>query len=314
MISDTTEQTILVTGASSYVGKFLLKELKKSDYHLILTGRYPEEIPRLHHPKVTYLEGNLLYPESYQAIFDRYAINKVIHLGAMARLTEAQQNPIEAIKVNLIASTKLLDMAVRNGVSRFVFTSTDLARNPTSIVGMCKYLVEDALRLNNSPTQSVVVRLPNVMDSPGTVSLLFKKQIKEHNPVTITHPKMSRRFISGTQAAQYVLYALENGANNLLYINTDSPINICELAQQLMHNLQQQVPIHFIGIKPGENISEPGYRIEEYNLCNIEGLGALKNNEFDRSKSKQVIGELQSLVETLNNPQLTEYFHQLQQA
>ncbi|MBU3928760.1 MAG: polysaccharide biosynthesis protein, partial [Bacteroidetes bacterium] len=163
----------------------------------------------------------------------------------------------------------------------------------TSVVGMCKYLVEDAFRkMKERSTQFITIRLANVIDSPGTVTLIFKRQIEQGEPVTITDPRMSRRFITGPQAVEFIYNAYLFGQHNDLFVSTDKAVIITDLAHRLMHQMDKTVPIRFIGAKPGERLSEKDYSAKEVFPTSLSGLGKLRNNLYDQNETIQIQEQL----------------------
>lgn len=291
-------QAILITGASSYTGSFLIdKLLSETNYDLVLTGRNADRIGNTDHPKVHFHQSDLMYPTTYLPIFVKYPIKAIFHLGAMARVHEGEQNPIDSIKTNYLATLELMKMANDHFVESMIFTSSDLAREALSVVGMCKYMVEDAFRLSAGVTTKLItLRLANVKDSPGTVTLLFKKQIRSGQSISITHPKMSRRFITGKQAADWLLYALINGKHRDVFVSTEKALNITDLAFQLMDELKQTAPIQYIGIKPGERLSEKGYTKSKTSPTQVPGLGRIKTNQMIVSETQRISKHLMDLA------------------
>jgi len=297
-MSQQAKANLLITGASSYTGAYLIQKLlKETNLGLLLASRHPLPPTYHDHPRIRTVKFDLNAPSNLQEIFKNHPINGIIHLAAMARLSECEQNPMEAIRVNLMGSLELIRMAQEYQVKSFLFTSSDLARNATSVVGMCKYLTEDIFRYMNQPKiRCCTLRLVNVVDSPGAVTLLFKKQIQNGGPVTITHPDMSRRFVSGERAANMIWEAYNHGHHNDLYVSTEEAINITQLAHDTMKQLNQEVPIEYIGPKPGERLAEPGYSTEETRASDLSGLGILKTNPVNPQETRRMIQSLLDLA------------------
>ncbi|OFY49506.1 MAG: hypothetical protein A2W85_06625 [Bacteroidetes bacterium GWF2_41_31] len=285
---------LLITGASSFTGTFLIEKLlNETSFDLVATGRNTDRILQVNHARVHFVEMDLLLPDSFVKVFTNYHISAIFHLGALARLSEGENDPIRSIRINYIASVELIRLSIQHQVKTFVFTSSDLARHATSVVGMCKYLVEDAFRkIQNVNTQFITIRLANVIDSPGAVTLIFKKQIEQGEPVTITEPRMSRRFITGPQAAEFIYHAYLFGQHNDLFVSTDKAVIITDLAQRLMHQMDKTVPIRFIGAKPGERLSEKGYSAQEVFPTSMSGLGKLRNNLYNHEETSRIQEQL----------------------
>ena len=280
---------LLITGASSFIGTFLIEKLlTETNFELVVTGRNPISISEVKNTRVHFEEMDLLQPDSFAKVFTKYRISGIFHLAALARLSEGENEPIQSIRINYIASVELIRLSIQHQVKTFVFTSSDLARQPTSVVGMCKFLVEDAFRkIQSVNNQFITIRLANVIDSPGAVTLIFKRQIEQGDPVTITEPGMSRRFITGPQAAEFIYHAYLFGQHNDLFVSTDKAVIITDLAHQLMRQMEKTVPIWYIGAKPGERLSEKGYLDGEVYPTSLSGLGKLRNNLSDQEETSR---------------------------
>jgi FlaA1/EpsC-like NDP-sugar epimerase len=298
MTGGSENSTVLITGASSFTGRFVIdKFLKQSKATLILTSRKPALLKDFSHERVRIETGDLLHPESFERLFQNYPITHVIHLAAMARLRDGELNPVENIKVNFFGTAHLVKLAAKYNVSAFLFTSSDLAREATSVVGMCKYLNEELFRGPVfSSTRFVAVRMPNVIDSPGAVTLLFKKQISQGGPVTITHERMNRRFISGEQAAGIICYAAATGNHGELFVNLDKSKNILRLAQQMIEESGKQIEIKTIGPQPGERLDEKGYQTDEVIMTESAGWGILKINPQNAAEVTRITQSWRSLL------------------
>jgi len=285
---------LLITGASGFTGTFLIEKLlNETSLDLVITGRNADRILQVNHARVHFVEMDLLHTGSFAKVFTNYHISAIFHLGALARLSEGENDPIRSIRINYIASVELVRLSIQHQVKTFVFTSSDLARHATSVVGMCKYLVEDAFRkMKERSTQFITIRLANVIDSPGTVTLIFKRQIEQGEPVTITDPRMSRRFITGPQAVAFIYNAYLLGQHNDLFVSTDKAVIITDLAHRLMHQMDKTVPIRFIGAKPGERLSEKGYSAQEVFPTSLSGLGKLRNNLYDQKETSRIQEQL----------------------
>jgi FlaA1/EpsC-like NDP-sugar epimerase len=285
---------LLITGASGFTGTFLIEKLlNETDFDLVVTGRNADRILQVNHTRVHFVEMDLLHPGSFAEVFMNYHPSAIFHLAAIARLSEGENDPGQSIRINYIASVELVRLSRQHQVKTFVFTSSDLARQATSVVGMCKFLVEDAFRkIQNVNTQLITIRLANVIDSPGTVTLIFKRQIEQGGPVTITDRRMSRRFITGHQAAEIIYNTYHFGQHNDLFVSTEKAINISHLARQLMQQLGKTVPIKYIGAKPGERLSEKGYSAQEVFPTSLSGLGKLRNNLYNQEETIRIQNQL----------------------
>ncbi len=306
-------QTILITGGTSYTARFLIEKLLlHTEAKLVLTSRCSTQIPFQNQERISCREGDLNDLATFQKVFQEYCITHVIHLAAMARLGACEIDPAEAIKINLQGTLGLVQIAQEYQVKTFVFTSSDLARDAKSVVGMCKYLIENELcKTPFASTKFITVRMPNILDSPGTVSLIFKNQIQHDHPVTITDAKMSRRLISGTQAADMILIAMKTGQNCDMFVSTEQAINITNLALQLMQDLAKKVSIEYIGAKPGERLSEPGYSSDETIATALPGFGKLKHPDFQPEETTRMIEYLKQLTLVRQDKSIINFLNSL---
>ena len=304
---------LLITGASGFTGNFLIEKLlNETSLDMVVTGRNQDSISEVKNPRVHFEEMDLLRPDSFAKVFTNYHISAIFHLGALARLSEGENDPIRSIRINYIASVELVRLSLQHHVKTFVFTSSDLARQATSVVGMCKYLVEDAFRkMKERSTQFITIRLANVIDSPGAVTLIFKKQIEQGEPVTITDRRMSRRFVTGHQAAEFIYNTYLFGQHNDLFVSTDKAVIITDLALRLMRQMNKTVPIRYIGAKPGERLSEKGYSAQEVYPTSMSGLGKLRNNLYDQNETIQIQNQLLMKAKLLGDLEVIHKLNEL---
>ena len=207
--------------------------------------------------------------ERLEYVFKEFQPDLVYHAAAYKHVPMMESNPSEAVSCNILGTKALADMAVKYGVKKFVMISTDKAVNPTNVMGCSKRIAEIYVQsLNNhlsstgmGNTVFVTTRFGNVLGSNGSVIPLFKKQIKEGGPVTVTHPEITRFFMTIPEACQLVLEAGTMGKGGEIFIfDMGKAIKILDLAKKMVrlsgYEPDRDVPIVFTGIREGEKLYE----------------------------------------------------------
>lgn len=254
---------VLISGAASFVGKELTNYLiQNTDMQIIACSRSMNEENVIPH-RILFEEADLLDFGSYENIFKKHKPDFVIHLAAITRLFSGEDKPELAVKTNYFGTKNIADLCEKYAVNTFISASSNLAREPKSIVGLTKYLSEVYLRNKNGLCKMVSVRLANVVDSPNSVTRFFKKQIDEGGPVTVTDARMERRFINKNEAANYLMKALETGKNKDVFVIIKKNTKITDLAREMINKSGKDVKIEFIGAKKGEKLVEEAYDITE---------------------------------------------------
>jgi FlaA1/EpsC-like NDP-sugar epimerase len=208
--------------------------------------------------------GELQDREYVEFILKRLKADVIFHAAAYKHVPMMEHNPVEAIKNNVFGTKNLVEAARRAGTGRFVLISTDKAVNPSSVYGASKFLAEEIVLAENSrngDSAYMVVRFGNVLGSRGSIMPLFREQIARGGPVTITHPKASRFFMTIPEAVSLVLKAGGVGSSGTLYIlDMGDPILIRDLAEQMIRfygfEPDKDIPITYVGLRPGEKVHE----------------------------------------------------------
>lgn len=262
-------KTIMVTGAGGSIGgELCFQILKFRPAKLILFGRGENSIYATKHRLLPHADGIELEEVigdiiNYSKLDHVFALRRpqlVFHAAADKHVPMMELNPDEAVLNNIIGTQNVLTAAEKYGAEKVVCISSDKAVNPTNIMGCCKRVSELLVQSRTSPTVSCAVRFGNVMGSRGSVIPLFKRQIADGGPVTITHPDITRYFMTIPEAVLLVLQAgaLSTGGEVFL-LEMGQPIRITDLAQQMIRLSglpDDAVEIKYVGLRPGEKMHE----------------------------------------------------------
>lgn len=302
-------KVVLVTGGGGSIGSELCRQL--AAHHpkqLIILDIYEnnaydiqqELIRKYPDLDLVVLIASVRNKERIDSIFETYRPNIVYHAAAHKHVPLMEDSPHEAIKNNVFGTYKVAQAADRYGVDKFVLISTDKAVNPTNIMGaskrLCEMLIQSMNR--NSRTNYVAVRFGNVLGSNGSVIPLFKKQIAEGGPVTVTHPDIIRYFMTIPEAVSLVLQAGAYARGGEIFVlDMGEPVKILDLATNLIklsgYRVGEDIQIVFTGLRPGE-------KMYEELLMNEEGLKETANKmifigrpiEFDEKVFRSQLVEL----------------------
>lgn len=274
-------KVVMVTGAGGSIGSELVRQICRfQPKELILFGRGENSIYTLEReldrnwPDIPYQSviASVQHIVRLDYVFRRFKPEVVFHAAAHKHVPLMEQNPEEAVFNNIIGSRNLVTLSLKYGVSHFVNISTDKAVNPTSVMGASKRIIERIVQsaaVRARPEQKFVsVRFGNVLGSRGSVIPVFKKQILAGGPVTVTHPDMTRYFMTIPEASQLVMQAAGQGRNGEIYIlDMGEPVRIVDLAKDLIKlsgfEPEVDIPIAFSGIRPGEKLYEELMTTEE---------------------------------------------------
>ncbi|MFV8224359.1 polysaccharide biosynthesis protein [Christiangramia aquimixticola] len=277
-IDQLTGKTILVTGAAGSIGSEIVRQVAEyNPKKLIILDQ--AETP-LHHLQ---LEISSKYSNlNFKAIicdvgnkrrldrmFQTHQINVVYHAAAYKHVPLMESNPHEAIFVNILGTKNLADLAVQYNVGHFVMVSTDKAVNPSNVMGASKRAAEmyvqslyhDQIKKGEGRTKFITTRFGNVLGSNGSVVPLFKKQIENGGPVTITHPDIIRYFMTIPEACQLVLEAGAMGKGGEIFVfDMGEPVKIMDLAIKMIklagYQPNKSIKVKITGLRPGEKLYE----------------------------------------------------------
>jgi FlaA1/EpsC-like NDP-sugar epimerase len=311
----------LVTGAGGSIGSELCRQIAKfKPQEIILLDHNENDVYfldvelRTKYPKLQFktIIGDIKDIGLLKRIFSHYKPQVVFHSAAHKHVPLMEENPIAAVKNNVIGSRNLIYAAEHYKLERFILISTDKAVNPTSIMGMTKRIAEMILqaKAKNSKTKFMAVRFGNVIGSSGSVVPLFKKQIEEGGPVTVTDPEAKRYFMSVTEAVSLVLQAGAIGRGGEIFIlDMGEQIKIIDIAKNLVAlsglKLDKDISIEFVGLRPAEKLSEEI-------LLNTERDKVTKHNkiyitapcDFDPVNLRRQIKELERLANIMDEDKI----------
>lgn len=262
---------ILITGAGGSIGSELAWQVAQFDFQqLILFERGESDLYQIemklkkfkHNGSIIPVIGDVLDNHRLREIMEKYRPDVVYHAAAYKHVPMMELNSLEALRNNLLGTLNMAKMSIEYGVKKFIFVSTDKAVRPTSIMGATKRASELALKaMSNSHTRFIAVRFGNVLDSRGSVVPVFRKQISEGGPVTVTHPFIIRYFMSIPEACQLILQAAAIGEGGELFLlDMGEPVKIVDLAENLIRlgglEPYKDIDIKFTGLRPGEKLYE----------------------------------------------------------
>ena len=277
---------ILVTGAGGSIGSEICRQVMRfNPERLILVDCAETPLFFIHrelaafHDNLTPCIADVADEDRMTRVFQDYSPDVILHAAAYKHVPLMEAHPAEAVKNNIIGTRVVADLADQFEAESFVLISTDKAVNPTSIMGATKRISELYVRHRGHASEGTnfcAVRFGNVLGSNGSVIPIFREQIKDGGPVTVTHPKMTRYFMTIPEATQLVLQAASFKSGQLFILDMGEPVKIMDLARDMIRLsgfTEEEIPIEISGIRPGEKL--------------FEEL-ALDREELDRTAHKKI--------------------------
>lgn len=266
-------KTILITGAAGSIGSEIVRQVMKYSYkRLVLVDN--AETPVFYLKNECYAHNglrnidiqivNIRDTVRMEALMAETHPDIIYHAAAYKHVPMMEENPGAAIKTNVFGTRQLADLAVKYGVQKFVMVSTDKAVNPTNVMGASKRIAEiyvQSLNFHQNTTKFITTRFGNVLGTNGSVIPIFKKQIESGGPVTVTHPDITRFFMTIPEACQLVINAGAMGKGGEIFIfDMGKPVRIYDLAVKMIRlsglTLGKDIQIQFTGLRPGEKLYE----------------------------------------------------------
>ncbi|XKH01331.1 polysaccharide biosynthesis protein [Marinobacter nauticus] len=276
-------KSVLVTGAGGSIGSELCRQIlqhrprvlvlfEQCEFSLYNTERELQAINEIEclDVKIHALLGNVAHRRRCEAVMKAFEVNTVYHAAAYKHVPLVEHNVIEGVQNNVFGTWHAAEAAIACGVERFVLISTDKAVRPTNVMGASKRMAELVLQgvaQRQSDTVFSMVRFGNVLGSSGSVVPLFRDQIRDGGPVTVTHPDIIRYFMTIPEASQLVLQAGSMGQGGEVFVlDMGEPVKIVDLARKMIHlmgldekdehNPDGDIEIVFSGLRPGEKLYE----------------------------------------------------------
>ena len=264
---------MLVTGGAGSIGSEIARQIiRYNPSKLILLDQaesplYDLELElgeKYHLTNFEMVLGDIRNEARMENLFNTYKPELVYHAAAYKHVPAMENNPSEAVLVNVLGTRIIADLAVKHGVKKFVYVSTDKAVNPTNVMGASKRIAEiytQSLSKHQNVTKFITTRFGNVLGSNGSVILRFKKQIDEGGPVTVTDPEVSRYFMTIPEACQLVLEAGAMGEGGEIFIfDMGESIKVDDLAKKMIKlsklTLDKDIQLVYTGLRPGEKLKE----------------------------------------------------------
>lgn len=278
LVKNIQNKVVMVTGAGGSIGSELCRQIIKNQPKLLVLYELTEfalysidkELRLTANCEIVSILGTVQDQQKLERIIEQYQVQTVYHAAAYKHVPLVECNPIAGLKNNAIGTANSLNAAVEKGVETFVLISTDKAVRPTNVMGASKRMAElycQAVAETKPPTQISIVRFGNVLGSSGSVVPLFKQQIAVGGPITVTHPDVTRYFMTIPEASQLVIQAGALGSGgDVFLLDMGEPVRIQDLARQMIKlsglkvretgSSTGDIEIAYSGLRPGEKLYE----------------------------------------------------------
>lgn len=274
-------KVIVVTGAAGSIGSEIVRQITNYNPHKIIlidqaeSPLYDIELELKEELKFNNYEtviGDITNQQKMESVFAKFQPNIVFHAAAYKHVPLMESHPQEAIITNVFGTRVIADLAVKYGASKFVMISTDKAVNPTNVMGASKRIAEIYTQSLNSTTKTsfITTRFGNVLGSNGSVIPRFRAQIEKGGPVTVTHPEITRFFMTIKEACELVLDASAMGKGGEIFIfDMGKPVKIVDLAKKMIRlsglTIGHDINLVYTGLRPGEKLYEELLNDQENN-------------------------------------------------
>ncbi|MCL6472818.1 MAG: polysaccharide biosynthesis protein [Firmicutes bacterium] len=323
------DKVILITGAAGSIGSELCRQATFLEPAKIVAVDISENgLYHLEEEMTSWLDDDKALFETHimdvrnkaavTRVFEKFKPQVVFHAAAYKHVPIMQKHPIEAMENNFLGTRTMIEVAKEYTCERFVFISTDKAVNPTSVMGLSKYFSEQAVKLaasDSDTTKFMAVRFGNVLASNGSVIPKFKRQISNGEAVTVTHPDITRYFMTIHEAVHLVIQATAMGSGGEIFVlNMGEPVRILDLAKSMIRLFGfepgKDIKIVYTGLRPGEKMFEELFAENETvnNTKHPQIFEVL--SEFDKELVSQILNEVESIINEGDNTKLSDFLHQ----
>ncbi len=321
------QKVVMITGAAGSIGSELAKQVSTYQYDFLLlvdqaeSGIYDvqQDFKQRGIKNFVCVVADISNKSRMQELFEKYKIQLIFHAAAYKHVPLMEESPYEAVRVNVLGTKNVMDLAVAHNAEKFVMVSTDKAVNPTNVMGATKRTAEIYAThcASKQKTKFITTRFGNVLGSNGSVIPLFKKQIEKGGPLTVTHQDITRYFMTIPEACQLVLEAGAMGEGGEIFVfDMGESVKIFDLAKKMIKLSGYEYPtgidINIVGLRPGEKLYEelltnnentqatyhPKIMIARVSKIDVENvLKAIKNLEFlSSTEDKKIVQQLKFIV------------------
>ncbi len=320
------DQVVLVTGAGGSIGSELCRQIARVNPRLLVMLDHAEDnlfqieremVAERHFNRVEAVLADCKEVERMFEVMQRFRPTVVFHAAAYKHVPLMESNPLEAIRNNAIATRITAETAAAAGAGRFVLISTDKAVAPKTVMGASKALAEWAVTAageRNTDTRYVSVRFGNVLGSSGSVVPIFRRQIENGGPVTVTHPEMTRFFMTIPEAVQLVIRAGDTGNSrgDVFVLDMGDPVKIVDLAENMIKlagfEPEKDIAIEFTGPRAGEKLHEELFGPDErpQSTASKRIMRAVRSEPIDSAWVENTLDRLEQVVRTGDESDLAE--------
>ena len=325
------DKRVLVTGAGGSIGSELCRQIARVRPRLLVLLDHAEDnlfeidremTGRWHFTRVESVLADCKEGDRMLEVMQRFKPEIVFHAAAYKHVPLMEANPLEALRNNAIATQVAAKTAAAAGAERFVLVSTDKSVNPRTVMGATKAMAEwivEAAGQRTPQTKFTIVRFGNVLASSGSVVPIFRSQIEQGGPVTVTHPEMSRYFMTIPESVQLVIQAGDLGASSgeVFVLEMGEPVPILELARNMIrlagYEPDTDIAIEIVGVRPGEKLHEELFNADERSMpTSAERIvRAVRSSPLDPDWVEETVRRLESLVASGDEAGLAEHVVEL---